>query len=105
MFPANAYVIRLAGEDDRATLGRLADLDAARPLAEPALIGEIHGSPAAAVSLADGRAVADPFEPTAHLLPIMRLRADALNAFAEEPSLRVRLLAGLRVRRLAASSA
>ena len=82
MFPANAYVIRLAGEDDRATLQRLADLDAARPLAEPALIGEIGGRPAAAVSLADGGAVADPFQPTSTCMPIMRLRADAVNAFA-----------------------
>ena len=101
MFPANAYVVRLASERDAETVRQLAELDSASyPLIEPVLIGEIHGRPAAAISLTDGRVVADPFQATSHLTPIMRLRADALKAYSHAPSLRVRLLEGLRVRRI-----
>ena len=100
MFPANAYVVRLASERDAAAVRELAELDGAHPLIEPVLIGEIHGRPAAAISLTDGRVVADPFQATSHLTPILRLRADALRAYSHAPSLRVRLLAGLQVRRI-----
>src|SRR5215213_7498904 len=54
MFPANAYVIRQATIDDHTTLERLAALDSQRPLRGPAVIGEIDGTPAAAISMADG---------------------------------------------------
>ena len=101
MFPANAYVVRLASERDADTIRQLAELDgASHPLIEPVLIGEIHGRPAAAISLTDGRIVADPFQATSHLTPILRLRADALKAYSHAPSLRVRLLDGLRIRRV-----
>ena len=96
MFPANGYVIRKASVDDQATLHRLAGLDGQRPISGDALIGEIEGVPAAAISLADGRVVADPFRPTARLTPLLRLRARSLRAYASRPSLRERLLAGLR---------
>jgi hypothetical protein len=105
MFPANAYVIRLAGEQDRDAVHRLAELDSQHPLLEPVLIGEIHGRPAAAISLTDGRVVADPFQATMHLTPILHVRADALRAYSQTPSLRVRLLAGLPVRRISAGPA
>lgn len=100
MFPANAYLVRLASERDAQAVRELAELDGSRPLIEPVLIGEIQGRPAAAISLTDGRVVADPFQATSHLTPILRLRADALRAFSHAPSLRVRLLAGLKVRRI-----
>ena len=48
MFPADAYVIRLATEHDADDLRRLAALDSARPLTGRVLIGEIDGVPAAA---------------------------------------------------------
>ena len=54
MFPADAYVIRLATERDAAALRRLAILDEARPLTGRVLIGEIAGEPAAALSLKTG---------------------------------------------------
>jgi hypothetical protein len=56
MLPANAYVIRQATVDDEGVLRRLAALDSRPPLVGPVLIGEIGGTPAAAVSLADGSA-------------------------------------------------
>ena len=67
MLPANTYVIRQATVDDERALRGLAELDSQRPLDGPVLIGEIDGRAAAAISLADGRAVADPFQFTVHL--------------------------------------
>lgn len=95
MYPANAYVIRQATIDDGPTLERLAGLDSQRPLPGRALIGEIDGAPAAAVSLADGRIVADPFQATAQLVPVLIMRRRSLLAFSERPSLTARLKAGM----------
>jgi hypothetical protein len=95
MFPANAYVIRQATIDDRRALERLAALDSQRPLSGRTLIGEIDGTPAAAISLADGRVVADPFKSTAHLLPVLIMRRRSLLAFAKRPTVRERVKAGM----------
>ena len=95
MFPANAYVIRQATDQDEKVLERLAGLDGQKPLSGGALIGEIDGTPAAAVSLEDGRIVADPFKFTAQLVPVLMMRRRSLQAFYERPSLPARLRAGL----------
>jgi hypothetical protein len=95
MYAANSYVLRLANDADADTLTRLAALDAQAPLEGPVLIGELHGEPVAAISLADDRAIADPFRPTAHVLATMRARAHGIRAAEATPSLRERLLAGL----------
>jgi hypothetical protein len=95
MYAANSYVMRLATDADAETLRRLADLDSQTPLEGRILIGELHGEPVAALSLADDRAIADPFRPTAHLVATMRVRARGLKAVEDMPSLRERLLAGL----------
>ena len=95
MYAANSYVMRLATDADAETLRRLADLDSQNPLEGQILIGELHGEPVAALSLADDRAIADPFRPTAHLVATMRVRARGLKAVQDMPSLRERLLAGL----------
>jgi hypothetical protein len=93
MFAANAYVIRhVIGAT------RLAELDSQRPLTGPALLGEIDGRPAAAISLTDGRVVADPFQHTAQLVAQLRMRASGLRAAERKPALRDRLRAGVRVR-------
>jgi hypothetical protein len=97
MFPANAYVIRRATRDDVYALSRLAQLDGQRPLGGQVLIGEIDGRAAAAISLIDYRVVADPFESTAQLTALMRMRAKAIHAYVRTPSLRDRMLAGVRV--------
>jgi len=95
MYPANAYTIRQATEDDEHALKRLAELDSARPLSRPALIGEIAGQPAAAISLRDGRSVADPFESTVTLRQLLRMRFGALQSYSRTPSLNERLRAAL----------
>jgi len=103
MFPANAYVIRLAGDGDEADLRRIAELDSAAPLEHPILIGEIDGRAAAALALGERRAIADPFRPTAALLAHLRLRAASIEAHARMPSVADRIRAALAPRRQAAA--
>jgi hypothetical protein len=67
--------LRPAGPADATALDRLAALDSSRRPAAPVLLAFLDGRPAAALSLADGRAVADPFQRTAHALAVLRLRA------------------------------
>jgi hypothetical protein len=96
MYPANAYVIRRATEDDEVELRRLAELDGQRPLIGPALVGEIEGKPAAAVSAIDGRVIADPFQYTAVLRQVLRIRLSAMRSYARTPSLAERVRASLQ---------
>ena len=96
VYPSNVYVVRPATEDDQRDLQRLAELDGQRPFAGPALIGEIDGRPAAAVSLFEGRVVADPFQHTAALRQILRMRLGALRAYSSTPSLAERMRAAMR---------
>jgi hypothetical protein len=70
-----AHLIRSATPHDDYTLLRLSVLDSKPVVRPPALIGEIGGTPAAAISLADGRIVADPFLPSATLNAQLRLAA------------------------------
>jgi hypothetical protein len=78
----DALVIRPAYPDDHAALARLAALDSRRPLTGPALVAERDGRILAALATADGRAVADPFAPTADLVALLRLHATADSAAA-----------------------
>jgi hypothetical protein len=94
---ASNHVIRMAGDDDALALRRLAKLDSRAPLTGPVLIGEIGGTPAAAVSLADDRTIADPFVPTDHLRIALRARAKGVRAVEHTPALRDRLRAGVPV--------
>lgn len=95
MFAANTYRIYSAGEKHADVLRSLADLARQPPLTGAALIGEIEGTPAAAISLADCRVIADPLIDTDHLAACLRVRASALTAAEATPRLRERLLAAL----------
>jgi hypothetical protein len=97
MIAANS--IRFATEADTDTLLRLAELDSQQPLAGRVLIAQTDGTPAAALSLRDGRAIADPFQRTDHLVANLRMRARALRAHDVTPVLRQRLLAALPAQR------
>jgi hypothetical protein len=94
MFGVNAYRIRPATEDDAETLRRLAELNSHEPLAGRVLIGQYNGT-TAALSLADGRVLAEPSRHTDHLVANLRMRADALRAYEATPALRDRLIAAL----------
>jgi hypothetical protein len=67
--------LRLATSADRSALARLADLEQTARPADPVLLGEVMQRPVAALSLRDGRVIADPFTPTSELIELMRLRA------------------------------
>src|SRR4051794_34686272 len=71
--------IRRAGDADRAALLLLAVLDSGPPLAGDVLIAHVDGEPRAALELDGGATLADPFRPTAHVLELLRLRADGLR--------------------------
>jgi hypothetical protein len=95
MLPANTYVIRPATDDDQPALRALAELDSQHQLYGPALVGEIDGRPAAAISLEDRRVIADPFLFTVQLRQVLRMRAAALHAREQTPSLPARVRAAI----------
>ena len=70
----STLVIRVATRYDDAELRNLAALDSARPLAGSVIVAESDGRIDAALSLDDGRAIADPFRPTAGLVDAGQLR-------------------------------
>jgi hypothetical protein len=76
--PAEAIAIRRATPDDDVALLRLATLDGAPPLHGDVLIADVEGEPHAAIEIATGATIADPFEPTTHLLDLLRVRAERL---------------------------
>ena len=57
------------------TLKRLAELDSQQPLDGDALIAEVDGVAAAALSLHSGQVVADPFVHTQAVVDLLRVRA------------------------------
>ena len=95
---ADTYVIRMTTDEDTRALRRLGELDSQPPLAGPALICEVDGTPAAALSMGDGRVTADTFRRTEDLVAFLRVRAHALHAYQAPPSLRERLRAPLAAR-------
>lgn len=92
MFAPNAYRIRFATAEDADTLRRLAERDSKQPLVGRVLIGQFDGT-VAALSLHDGRVVADSSRHTDTLVANLRIRAGAIRAFEATPSLRDRLRA------------
>jgi hypothetical protein len=80
MTSAPTIAIRPAASDDAAGVRRLAYLDSHRPLRGEVLVALEDGEPVAAIALADGRVVADPFRPSAAIVELLRLRAASLNA-------------------------
>jgi hypothetical protein len=71
--------VRWATPADAAVLADLAALDSAAPLHGDVLVAEAAGATVAALSAADGRAVADPFTPTADVVDVLRVRALGLR--------------------------
>lgn len=58
---------------------RLAQLDSARRPSGAVLVAAVDGEPVAALPLEAGRAIADPFRPTAELVSLLELRVAQLN--------------------------
>jgi len=83
---------------DKSSLARLAALDSARPLHGPALVAEADSRLLAALPLGSGRAIADPFEPTAELVELLRLHREQLAESRGDRATRGRLGSLLRTR-------
>ena len=71
--------LRHCGPADAAALERLAGRDSAAPLTGAVLAAEADGELLAAISLDDGRVIADPFAHTAALVDLLRTRAAQLS--------------------------
>jgi hypothetical protein len=75
----DGITLRYGFPDDSAAVARLAALDSAEVPAAPLLVAEVGGELQAAVSLGDGRVIADPFHPTLALVALLRERAAQLT--------------------------
>ena len=71
--------IRPTTADDAATLERLAQLDSTTIPSGEKLLATIDGTPVAAVAVASGRTIADPFVPTADVVALLQVRAGRLS--------------------------
>jgi len=74
-----SVTIRPAGPDDRDAVARLAALDCARAPQGEVLLGIVDGVPWAALALADGAVVADPFRRSGEVVALLRERARLLG--------------------------
>src|SRR5215210_5100842 len=90
-------VLRRASSHDAAALTRLAQLDGAPRPAGAMLVAELDAQIVAAVPLDGGRAIADPFRPTAELVELLRERTGVLAGAARAGRLQ-RLRPHLRLR-------
>jgi hypothetical protein len=87
------FTVRRADESDDATLAWLGALASQPVPRRPALIGDIDGVPAAAISLIDGHIVRDPFRPDAGLGAHLRLHRSGWRAPDTRETLRRQLRA------------
>ena len=74
--------IRQATAEDAFALRRLAALDDSRPLRGTVLIAEEAGEMRAAISVDDGRAIANPFARTAELVDMLRMHREHVDVVA-----------------------
>ena len=65
--------IREAKAGDGDAVRRLAELDSGRPPAAPTLVAEVGGELRAAVSMIDGKVIADPFHHTQEVVSMMKI--------------------------------
>jgi len=72
---SHTIIIRSPRIEEAFAVRRLAYLDSRRPLQGEVLVAFVDDEPLAAISLADGAVVADPFRRTADVVELLRLRA------------------------------
>ncbi len=78
-----AVVLRLTTVGDATAIERLGALDGAPAPASRCVVAEVGGAIVAALPLRGGKLIADPFRPTAHLIPHLELRAKQLEEQAQ----------------------
>jgi hypothetical protein len=81
-----SVVLRLCGVSDDPQLDELASFDGTQIVPGRYVVAEVDGRIAAAMPLAGGDVVSDPFRRTAHLLPLLRMRAEQLTSPARTRS-------------------
>jgi len=89
------FKVRRSTSGDEAALARLAALDSASPPRGPALIAEADSRMLVALPLGSGRAIADPFRPTAELVALLELRRAQIKSADRAPADRPRGLRSL----------
>ena len=76
----NELVLRADRPHDEQALRQLALLDSVRPIKGRALLAEVDGRAVAAIGIDDGKVVADPFEHTAEVVEILKVRAERMDS-------------------------
>ena len=76
----DVVVIRPARDAELAQLHDLAEVDSAEALTGAVLVAAVAGELWAALSLDDGRVIADPFRPTVGAVELLRMRVAQLRA-------------------------
>jgi len=88
--PVETVVLRLSRVQDEVGLDTLGRLEGRPVSAGSYVVAEIGGDVVAALPLRPGAPLADPFRPTADLLPLLELRAKQLTG--DRPRRRARVL-------------
>jgi hypothetical protein len=106
-YASRTLVIRVANPADIPALDRISQLDGRHPpVGSQLLVAEVDGEVLAALPLAGGEPIADPFRPTSELVEMLRLRAGQLGERdLPRQGLRARLSGLLRGRRPAMAPA
>ena len=79
----NELVLRTDRPTDEQALRQLAALDSVRPIKGRALLAEVDGRAIAAIGIDDGKVVADPFERTAEVVELLKVRAERIETQTE----------------------
>jgi hypothetical protein len=85
---SGSVVIRAASTSDAAALRRVAERDSRAIPDGQLLLAEVDGETQAAIALATGEVIADPFRPTAELVRMLVLRRSQLQGELRRPSRR-----------------
>jgi hypothetical protein len=86
MTSTSTIILQQATAAEDAALRELSQLDSARTVARPALMAVVDDKLLAAISLRDGRVVADPFAETEAAVALLRVRASALQTIPRSRS-------------------
>jgi hypothetical protein len=87
----DGLTVRAATQRDREAVRLLAALEGLPMPQGVVLVAEVHDDVVAALPLDGGRALADPFRPTKHLVALLELRAKQLRTDGPRPRRRRRL--------------
>jgi hypothetical protein len=79
MTSTSTILLQQATAAEDSALRELSQLDSARTVTRPALMAVVDGALVAAISLRDGRVVADPFVETEAAVALLRVRASAVQ--------------------------